>query len=495
MTFDFPYPNYTGIAPFTVPDKNLLGLFSPRRFAHVDEKRVLEEAFAAPIGAPRLRDAVKAGERVLIIIDDATRATPIARILPYVLDELHAAGIKDGAIELIQGVGTHRPMTGDELKQKLGPYHKKFKVHEHHYLEKGSLHHFGVTRDGTPVTANGLVLQFDFLMGIGSIVPHRVKGLSGGAKIMFPGISGPEMMDRNQWEASMHMSETVMGIPENPMRLRMEEAARIAGLKYIVNVIYDIEKKIVGCFCGDVVQAHREGSLKSREVYAVHLPTRCDILVIDSHSQDRDFWQSAKGPYAGTMAVKDGGTMICVAPNPEGVASNHKNVLEVGYRPHAELIARAQSGQEQDLVGLAILCDVAQIVDKTDCIMVSPGIKPEEARQIGFRHAKSVDEALKMAFEKQGKDAKVAVIRYGGHVLPIVDDEAADRIADMTNSPATHSRHAGSPETAPADAASGKSSAARDKGGRAESHKEKDNASGRHKTGSRGKSHSRHRPK
>jgi len=497
MTFDFPYPNYAGIAPFTVPEKNLLGLFSPRAYEHVNEKKLLEDAFANPIGAPRLRDAVKAEDRVLIIIDDATRATPTDRILPYVLEELHAAGVKDRAIEFIQGLGTHRPMTGEELKQKFGPYHKKYKVHEHHYLDKGSLHHFGVTRDGTPVTANGLVLQFDFLMGIGSIVPHRVKGLSGGAKIMFPGISGPEMMDRNQWEASMHMSETVMGVPENPMRLRMEEAARIAGLKYIVNVIYDVEKKIVGCFCGDVVEAHREGSLKSREVYAVHLPTRADILVIDSHSQDRDFWQSAKGPYAGTMAVKDGGTMICVAPNPEGVASNHKNVLEIGYRPHAELIARAQSGQEQDLVGLAILCDVAQIVDKTDCIMVSPGIKPEEARQIGFRHANSVNEALKMAFEKQGKDATVAVIRYGGHVLPIVDDEAADRIADMTKSPATHSRHAGSPETAPADAGSGKSSATRpEKGQHAEkSEKTRHGGSGRRGGAAPGKSPSRHRPK
>ena len=35
-----------------------------------------------------------------------------------------------------------------------------------------------------------------------------------------------------------------------------------------------------------------------------------------------------------------------------------------------------------------------------------------------------------MALEKQGKDASIAVIRYGGHVLPIVDDEASERIAD-----------------------------------------------------------------
>lgn len=433
VKIDFPFPGYESIAPVEVPDANLMGIFSPAKLPGVDERQVVRDGLARPIGAPRLREAVKGSDRVLIIIDDGTRETPADRILPFVFDELHAAGVRDDRIEFIQGVGTHRPMKPDELRKKLGAAHGRYRVHEHHYLDRSSLADFGKTRDGTPVTANKLVKDFDFILGIGSIVPHRVKGLSGGAKIMFPGISGPEMMDRNQWEASMQMSETVMGVPENPMRLRMEEAARIAGLSYIVNVVYDVspDHRIVGCFAGNIVKAHREGCLRSRQVYAVHMPTRCQVLIIDSHSADRDFWQSAKGPYAGTMAVRDGGSLILVSPNPEGVASNHKNLLEIGYRPQAQIVQIAQSGKAKDLVGLAILSDVCQIVDKTDCIMVSPGIKPDEARKIGFRYAKTAQEALKMAFEKQGEGASVAVLRYGGHILPIVDDEAADRNAEQ----------------------------------------------------------------
>jgi nickel-dependent lactate racemase len=429
MRFEFPYPGYSGIDGFDLPEQNLMGLFTPRAFGDVDEDQTIHGGLSRPLGAPRLRDAVGGSKSVLILIDDGTRETPVARLLPAVLEELHAGGIADDRIEFIQAPGTHRPMKPDELQKKLGAFNGKYKVHEHHYQDQSSLHDFGKTRDGTPVTANKLITEFDFVMGLGSIVPHRVKGLSGGAKIMFPGISGKEMMDRNQWEASMYMSETVMGIPENSMRLRMEEAARMAGLKYIVNVVYDIKKKIVGCFAGEMVAVHREGSKRSREVYSVHLPTRADIVVIDSHSADRDFWQSAKGPYAGTMAVKDGGSMICVAPNPEGVAKNHENLLQIGYRPHAEIVQMVQQGKVDDLVGVAILADVCQIVDKTDCIMVSPGVKPDEAKKLGFRYAKSVDEALRMAFDKQGKTAQTAVIRYGGHVLPIVDDEIADRSA------------------------------------------------------------------
>jgi hypothetical protein len=85
-----------------------------------------------------------------------------------------------------------------------------------------------------------------------------------------------------------------------------------------------------------------------------------------------------------------------------------------------------QGGGVDDLVGIAILADVAQIVDRADCIMVSPGVTPDDARRLGFRHAASATEALRMALERQGPEASVAVLRYGGHVLPIVDDETAE---------------------------------------------------------------------
>lgn len=423
MKIDFPYPGYESIGPFSLPDANLMGMYTPTSFDDLDEQAVLRNGFAIAYGGPRLRDAVKGQNDVLILIDDATRATPTARILPHVLAELHAGGVADSKISFLQAPGTHRPMKEDELRKKLGTAYGKYTVHEHHWLDERSLHEFGHTRDGTRVTANKLIAKAAFVLGIGSVVPHRVKGLSGGAKIMFPGASGREMMDRNQWEASMHMSETVMGTAENPMRLRMEEAARIAGLDYIVNVVYDTKHKVVGCYCGDFVAAHRAAAARAIEVYGVHLPERADIVVIDSFSQDRDFWQSAKGVYAGTMAVKNGGSLILISPNPEGVASNHPVVMKLGYKPSSELVAMVQRGEVDDLVGVAILHDVSRIVDMADCIMASPGVKRDDAKKLGFRYARTPQEAIDMALEKQGKQAKVAVIRNGGHVLPLVENE------------------------------------------------------------------------
>jgi nickel-dependent lactate racemase len=425
LKIDFSYPGYERVAAVEVPDANLMGVYAPRAVGEVDEEAVLARGFAHPHGAPRLREAVKRGDRVLILVEDGTRGTPITRLLPYVLDELRAVGVPDDAVTLLTAQGTHREMTPEELKQKLGEFYGRFALAQHDWLDESSLHEFGVTSDGTRVTANRLLKEADFVLGLGSIVPHRVKGFSGGAKIVFPGVSGREMQERCQWEAAERTSEAVMGVAENPMRLRIEEAARLAGLRYIVNLVSDRGKKIAGCFVGDPVAAHREGCRLSREINAVALPRRAGIVLIDSHPADRDFWQSAKGFYAGTMAARTGGTLIVVAPNPEGVADNHPNVLEIGYRPNTEIVRMVEAGEVEDIVGAAILADVAQIVDRADCVMVSPGVTREETERLGFRYAATAQDALEMAFERQGKAAEVAVLRHGGHILPLVGEEAA----------------------------------------------------------------------
>ena len=422
MRIEFPYPGYEQIASVEVPDSNLMGIFQPRSIGTADEESLLTRGFASPINAPRLRHAVRGGDRVLILIEDGTRGTPIPRLLPYILAELNEAGIKDDSITLLTAQGTHREMSESELRIKLGEFYGRFALYQHRWLDESNLHEFGHTSDGTRVTANRLLAQFDFTLGIGSIVPHRIKGFSGGAKIAFPGVAGREMQERNQWEAALQMSETVMGVAENPMRLRMEEAARMVKLRYIINLVSDSEKKIAGCFVGDPVSAHREGCKLSRELNAVYLPKRADIVLIDSHPADRDFWQSAKAVYSGTMAVREGGTLIIVAPNPEGVADNHSNLLEIGYRPYAEIVRMVEAGEVEDIVGAAVLADVAQVIDKTDCIMVSPGVRGEQAERLGFRYAATAQHALEMALERQGRNASIAVLHHGGHILPLFSD-------------------------------------------------------------------------
>jgi nickel-dependent lactate racemase len=431
LKIEFPYSGYEQIAAVEVPEANLMGTYEPGVIDEVDEEDVIARGFDEPYGAPRLLAAVKPSDRVLILVEDGTRGTPVPRLLKRVVGQLWEAGVLDRQIRLLTAQGTHRKMSDAELRQKLSEFYGRFVVSQHNWLDHSQLHEFGRTSDGTRVTANRMLMESDFTIGLGSIVPHRIMGFSGGAKIAFPGVSGREVQERCQWEAAQHRSESVMGIADNPMRLRIEEAAKLVGLRYIVNVVSDRMKKIAGCFVGDPVAAHRAGCKLSREINAVTLPQRADIVLIDSHPADRDFWQSAKGVYTGTMAVRDGGTLIVVSPNPEGVADNHATVLEIGYRPFAEIVRMVESGEVDDVVGAAVLADVAQVMDRTDCILVSPGVTREETERLGFRYAATAQEALEMAFAHQGNAAKVAVLRHGGHILPIVHQTAA-QVASTT---------------------------------------------------------------
>jgi nickel-dependent lactate racemase len=424
MKIGFPYLGYEQIAPVEVPDANLIGVFTPRALADVDDEGVLERGFAEPFGAWRLRHEVRPTDRVLVLIDDFTRGTPVPRLLKRVIGALWEADVLDRQIQLLIASGTHRKMTDSELQQKLGEFYGRFEVHQHNWLDESHLHEFGHTSDGTRVTANRLLTENDFVLGLGSIVPHRIMGFSGGAKIAFPGVAGREVQERCQWEAAQHRSESVMGIAENPMRLRIEEAAKLVGLRYIINLVSDREKRIAGCFVGDPVEAHRAGCKLSRQINAATLPHRADIVLIDSHPADRDFWQSVKGVYAGTMAVRDGGTLIVIAPNPEGVADNHPNILKIGYRPYSEIVRMVAGGEVDDVVGVAVLADVAQVIDRADCILVSPGITREETERLGFRYAATTQDAMEMAFARQGNEAKVAVLRHGGRILPLADQQA-----------------------------------------------------------------------
>ena len=131
MKIDFPYPGYERIAPVEVPDANLMGVYAPRTVGQVNEEEVLARGFSEPIGAPRLRDAARPTDCVLVLVDDGTRGTPVPRLLKRIAGELWAAGVLDKQITLLTAQGTHREMKEAELQQKLGDFYGRFEVHQH----------------------------------------------------------------------------------------------------------------------------------------------------------------------------------------------------------------------------------------------------------------------------------------------------------------------------------------------------------------------------
>lgn len=420
MKLDFSYPNIKGVV---IPDENLIGVFEPKEAAEgASEEEVIRRGLEQPIGRPRLKDLVKPGQKVLIIVDDNTRLTPADKILPFVEAELRAGGVAEEDVALMIGYGTHRAMTPEEKEKKLGRFASgPYRVLDHDALRTEELVYLGKTDLGTEVWVNKAVTAADVVVGLGHIVPHRVAGFGGGAKIIQPAVCGAITTGQTHWISAKFPGKEIMGKADNPVRLEMEAVARKAGLSFIVNAVQDRAGRVVHVVAGDPVAAHRAGVAFALEVFGVKIPRLGDIVLTDSYPADIEMWQASKGMYMADLAVRDGGVIILVTPCPEGVADQHPEVERFGYRTFAETEELVKSGQINDLSTAAHMVHVGEVIARcARCYLVSPGIDAATAQRLGFTWAPTVQDALDEAFTLMGKDADVLAFRHGGELLPVL---------------------------------------------------------------------------
>lgn len=418
--------SYPDVAPLEVPEANLLAVLEPRALeAATPVENMVEEALNHPIGSPALEEMVSPASRVLILVDDITRQTPAWAVLPAILRRLTGRGINRENIKILIAAGTHARMNASEVEKKLGPQiPHEYEVVIHHWQNDENLRRIGETADGTAVRVNLLLGEADFVLGVGQIVPHRVMGYTGGATIVQPGVSGREITGYTHWKSALYAGRDILGIAENPVRQEVERIARLAGLKFIVNVVMDAHHRVIQVVAGDVVAAQRKGAEFSRTIYGTPLPEFADIVVTESYPADYDLWQASKGIYSAELAVQEGGVVILVTPCPHGVSDEHPEVERLGYLGFQEVKARVEKKLITDLVAAAHLVHVGRVIrDRAKGIMVSPGIKPETQSHLGFQSADTPQKALEMAFGIVGPKARVAVLRHGGDVLPLVRDQ------------------------------------------------------------------------
>ena len=412
MRIDFPYPGMPGLE---VPDENLVGVYQPRQTSLAQpEEEVIRQGLATPIGTGRVSELAREGQRVLILCDDNTRPTPASLLMPHILDELHRGGVRKRDVRILMAVGTHRPMTYDEMCEKLGQrICEEYQLTNHDWRNESSLAYMGTTSSGVEILVNRLVLEADVVLGVGHIVPHGACGFTGGGKIVLPGICGQKST------LQMHTLSDVgfRGKAENPVRQAIDEAGLKAGLDIIINAVQDATGKLVDLVVGHPVRAHREGVKVSKEIYAVQVGSPADIVIVDSYPADIDLWQAGKAIEAASFVVKKGGVIILVTPCPDGVAPAHPIWLELAGLPEAEVRRMIDDGE--DKVGALAALGQARATEGATCIVVSPGITPMEKGKLNLLHADTPQGALGMAFKLCGREAEIIVLRRGGDMLPV----------------------------------------------------------------------------
>jgi len=407
-----------------IDDRNLLFYAAHRKIAEIpDQVRVIEEALEHPIGTGKLEEMLKASSHVVIMVDDVTRPTPAARILPRVLQRIHAAGVPDKAVLIFIGMGTHRPMTEEELCIKLGEeVRQRYRVINRDYRE-GPFVDLGYTESGTPIEISREIVEADFKIAIGNVIPHISAGWGGGSKMLLPGVCSQKTTDMMHLMACVVQPVLeVIGTRDNKPRAEMDAIAARVGLDFIVNTVMDEDKNLLGVFAGHFVEAHRAACHMAEQVMVIPIPAQADILIVSANPCHFDYWQGIK-PYAYChRAVREGGVIIFLLDGTEGLcgdAPSHEETVRQ-YLPWSfeGQKAAVERGEVQDLVGLNVPMYHATVRHRVrSTILVTNHLSPDDVDALGFDSAPSVQAALARAFEMLGRGARVGLIPFGGETL------------------------------------------------------------------------------
>ena len=283
----------------------------------------LEQAFAEPIGTSRISELAKAKKSAAIVVDDLSRPTPAATVIPFLLRELASAGVPKSEIRFVVGGGSHRPLTDEEVAKKIGAdVAAEYEATSHDFMS-GDLKALGNLSNGMPVYLNRVVAEADFKICLGGIYPHGAVGFGGGAKLVVPGIAGfATMFYFHTFSPGRGHAVIERTGSEPDHRDFSEEVASVLGLDVIVNTVLNTRREICGLFVGDYVQAHRKGAHFALDTYGTEIPEtsrkETDLVVLNCYPLDSDPIQTGKALWAThyfekahTMALNPASDGIC----------------------------------------------------------------------------------------------------------------------------------------------------------------------------------------
>ncbi len=277
-------------------------------------QKEIRAAFSNPIGTKTIKELAKGKKEVVILFDDMSRATPTATIIPYVLEELAAAGIPDDNVRFIAAIGAHGAMNGIDFRKKLGDeVMSRFLVYNHNPYENCTP--LGKTSRGTPVSINSEVMSCDLKIGIGSIVPLPY-GFGGGSKTILPGVASMETIDANHSRLVFSPTVGMSKYKDNILLRDIEESANMAGLDVKIDAILNLKREIVALFIGNPIEEFAEGVKVARKHYATDTVRDVDIVVANCYQKGNEMVLAP--PIASPLLSQNGGDVVLIVITPTG---------------------------------------------------------------------------------------------------------------------------------------------------------------------------------
>jgi nickel-dependent lactate racemase len=393
-----------------------------------DVEAAIVAALAHPLGSPPLRELAHSGERACIAFTDVTRASPDHLLVPALLRELEAAGVRDEDITLLCATGMHRPSTPAEKETKLGAeVVARYRVIDDEPQNPAVLVDLGATPGGVPVSVHRAAVEADVLIATGLVEPHQYAGYSGGRKTVAVGAAGEALIAHTHGPAFLDHPGTRLGrIEGNPFHEAVSEAARRAGLRFILNVVLDDEQRILKVAAGDPEAAFQDLVAFARMVYEVTIPRQYDAAIGGvGYPKDTNLYQTTRAPsylfFAPTPVVRPGGFFIVPARCEEGAGTGvgeQRFLAALRDAPDVQFIlddARQHGyppGQQRAFVMAKVLEQARVVIVGSEC--------PDVVAACKMTPAATMDEALALAARELGPGLDVLIVPHALLTLPVV---------------------------------------------------------------------------
>ena len=301
-----------------IDDRNFAGALVSKVESYnpgLSQEQLVEASLDNAIGSPKLEELAKGKKNIVMISSDHTRPVPSKIITPILLRRIRSAQ-PDANIKTLVATGFHRPSTRQELIEKYGQEivdHEQIVMHVSG--DDAAMVKIGTLPSGGECIVNRVAIEADLLLSQGFIESHFFAGFSGGRKSVLPGISSYKTIMANHCSEFIGSPKARRGnLQDNPVHKDILYAAKTAGLKFIVNVVLNGKKEIIGSFAGDLEAAHAKGTHFLSSLARVDR-INCDIAVVANggYPLDQNIYQAVKGMSTAEATNKEGGVIIMVA--------------------------------------------------------------------------------------------------------------------------------------------------------------------------------------
>jgi nickel-dependent lactate racemase len=427
ITYRVPYSKSS--LEFQLPPRMTAAIAVSQPIEHIrDVPQAIQDALTQPIGTLPLQELARTGDRVCIVFTDSTRASPDHLLVPAILNELESAGVKDNDITLLCGIGMHRKSTPAEKIAKLGAGTvDRYRVIDNEPQNPTALVDLGITQGGVPVQVHRAAIEADLLIATGIVEPHQYAGYSGGSKTLAVGAAGEALIAYTHGPAFIDDPHTRLGkIEGNPFQEAVTEAAQRAGLRFIVNVVLDDDKRVLRVRAGDPVMAYHDLVTFARSVYEVPIPNQYDIVIGGvGFPKDSNLYQASRAPsylfFAPVPVVRPGGYFIIPARCEEGAGEGvgeQRFLNAMRDAPDIQFIldnARRNGyppGQQRAFVMAKVLEQNQVIVVGSEC--------PELVTACKMIPAATIDEAFRLSSSELGSECQVLIVPHALMTLPVI---------------------------------------------------------------------------